>query len=114
MGVSLGIALRLLSSMEDEPLGSQPSASHNRWLVNIGVILNMLEPPAIIAALGLGLGRQSCSLSDTSIWQAFGLLVMPALLIAAVGEALWIGEYFGRPESARSDTPDLGDQYHSS
>ena len=113
MGMSLGIALRLLSSMDDEPLGSQATTSPRQWLVNVGVALNMLEPPAIIVALGLAFGRQSASLSAASTWQAFAVLVVPALLFAAAGEALWIGECFSNCGTSNSDAAGLDDSHQS-
>ena len=107
MGVSLGIALKLLAALawEDSGLavaeveepgstaGPPRSASRQRKLLTgIGFALNLLELPAILLSLGLCLGQGAW---DVILgWQRalalFVLLVLPLLLVAAAGEALWL------------------------
>ena len=92
LGLSLGIALRHLSAMTDRFAVSLPV--HDRRAkrrVRIGVALNMLEPPAIVVTLGLTLGFETIPLTSGQAWQTFGIWVIPALLVAAAGEALWLG-----------------------
>ena len=92
IGVSMGIALRVLSDLPDS--FSMPQAEvdgSNRRRFRVGIMLNLIEPPAIIAALGLSLGRAVVPLTGTQTWAAFTCWIIPAMFIAAGGEALWIG-----------------------
>lgn len=92
VGISLGIGLRVLAN---ESLGIGVPASdvpiRIRRSIRIGLWLNMLEPPAILLTFGLILGRTSIPLDATAMWRTFACWVVPALLVAAGGEALWIG-----------------------
>ena len=92
VGISLGIGLRVLSSESAPALEHAfPVASRKKWLLRIGIALNLLEPPAIALTIGLSLGRQSVPLSATQVWETFGLWVVPLSLLAAGGETLWLG-----------------------
>ena len=113
VGMSLGIALRVLSDMEDDPFGSDAADTSNaRSSISVGAALNMLEPPAIVAALGLSIGWQSAALTSAQVWQAFGVIVAPVLVIAAGGEALWMGVYCSKRAGRSSDAlePDQASQ----
>lgn len=92
VGLSLGIAFRLLLERPDENLAPRlqlPPAQRRK--VQMGMTLNMLEPPAIILALGLSLGQWMADQSAADAWKAFVLWVLPAMLLAAAGEGLWLG-----------------------
>ena len=92
VGISLGIGLRVLSTESAPTLEHAfPVASRKKWPLRIGIALNLLEPPAIALTLGLSLGRQSVPLSATQVWETFALCVVPLSLVAAGGEALWLG-----------------------
>ena len=67
-------------------------------------MLNLLEPPAIIAAIGLSLGRSVVPLSPGQAWEAFAAWIVPALLIAAGGEALWLGAERAAAESPETES----------
>ncbi len=92
LGLSLGIGLRILSGESDAfgemELGSNARASR---CIRIGVFLNLLEPPAIILTIGLSLARATVPLPDQQVWETFALWVVPLTLLAAAGEALWMG-----------------------
>lgn len=110
VGVSLGIGLRVLAN---DPyawmhLGGQrvPSAVRR---TRVGVALNLLEPPAIMLAIGLAVGRHAIPLSPAQVWETFALWVLPAILFAACGEALWIGVCRETPQPTASETPESGD-----
>ena len=94
-GLSLGVALHLLG----ETLGARMTVEEDwdrhltdrsRAVVRIGFVLNMLEPPAVALVLGLALARAPLGLSWTYVWQLFGVWVLPALLLAGLGEACWL------------------------
>ena len=94
LGVSLGIALRLLSEIPDVPGGH--CLSLGKWAkrrVAIGMGLNLLEPPAIMLAIGLSLGQQPASLTPGVVWGTFAAWIIPLTLLAAAGESLWLGVY---------------------
>jgi hypothetical protein len=92
VGLSLGIAFRLLLDTADETLAPrlQLPASERRK-VKIGMTLNMLEPPAILLALGLSLGQWVADVPFADAWAGFLIWVLPAMLLAAAGEGLWLG-----------------------
>ncbi len=92
LGISLGIGLRILSNESEFEFDAshEPSLSARRT-IRIGIALNLLEPPAIMLAIGLGLGRSSIPLTSAQVWTTFALWVIPAVLVAAAGEALWLG-----------------------
>lgn len=95
LGVSLGIGLRILSSEPDESVHLNPKLGPSGVRrVRVGVALNLLEPPAIILTIGLSLGQSASGgipLSSVQVWETFAVWVIPATLIAAGGEALWLG-----------------------
>ena len=96
VGLSLGIALRQLAARPDAFAVSLPVRDRKaKMLVRLGVGLNMLEPPAIVITLGLCLGLQTLPLTWAQAWQTFAIWVVPALFVAAGGEALWIGVGIG-------------------
>jgi len=92
VGVNLGIGLHVLGD-EFPGFDGSPSAAHegHDWRVRLGMALNMLELPAIMLTGGLALQRAALSLSNTEVWGTFLLWILPATLVAAAGEALWIG-----------------------
>ncbi len=61
--------------------------------VAVGMALNLLEVPAILITLGLSMGRGGATsgLLSGDVWTAYAVAVAPLLLIAAGGEALWLG-----------------------
>ena len=96
LGINLGIALRVISRLTDEFCDPEPDAiAPARWRIRLGVALNLLEVPAIVVALGLSIGRQVAPTAAAQVWSAFFVWVVPALLAAAAGEALWL-EYYRR------------------
>ena len=92
LGVGLGMGMRLLSGESEVCVGASSKLSPNaRRAVRAGVALNLLEPPAIILTIGLSLGRSATPLWPEQAWTIFALWVIPTILLAAGGEALWIG-----------------------
>ena len=92
LGVGLGIGLRILSSEPTAVVDPYPEYGvRNKRRVRIGIALNLLEPPAIILTIGLSLARQPMPLSPGQVWETFIVWVVPATLLAAGGEALWLG-----------------------
>lgn len=108
VGLSLGAALRMLSDprweMADyaglsEPADRSPPDPESGMppapdrLVALGVLLNLLELPAITIVLGLTMGRLAAPnhLAPADIWRIFACWVVPLLAIAAGGESLWLG-----------------------
>ena len=94
LGVSLGVGFRVLSD-PGWGLSTWRSSSDLTGIrrMRVGVMLNLLEPPAIAVTVGLCLARSTLgdSLPAGQVWQTFGVCVAPALLIAACGESLWLG-----------------------
>ena len=98
VGLSLGVALHLLTEKLPTPEKSDrpdPLDARQRTARTAGLALNMLEIPAIMisAGLSLGQGAMEASVSPVQAWGAFAAVVLPLLLIAAAGEALWIGTH---------------------
>jgi len=92
LGLSLGLGLRILAGLDgDLAVHVRPGRPHVRRKLIIGVALNLLEPPAIVLALGLSLGRQTAPLDESRVWSLFATWVVPLLVLAAVGEGLWLG-----------------------
>ena len=98
VGCGLGLALRLMAP--DTPPAAPapdtwPPTRGQRVAAVIGVGLNLLEIPAI--ALGAGLCLAQAVLSPTiewaEAWSMYGRIVLPTLVVAAAGEALWMGIY---------------------
>lgn len=92
LGLSLGIGLRVLSSRAEALSTSLPGPGSlpRHWVV-VGVVLNLLEPPAILLTIGLSLGQTVVPLPAEAAWKAFAVWAVPLLLLAAAGEALWLG-----------------------
>ena len=103
IGLSMGIALRAMNESTGVFAGF-PRTPGDRALrrIRIGMTLNMLEPPAIIAALGLAMGRMNYGIDPQQTWLLFSLWILPPMLIAAAGEALWMGEGLSPPTSGSS------------
>ena len=92
VGVNLGIGLRVLGG-EFPGFDESSSTVHEGhvWRMRLGMALNMLELPAIMLTGGLALQRVALSLSNLEVWSTFLLWILPATLVAAAGEALWLG-----------------------
>ena len=111
LGVSLGIGFRVLSKLPGDlavpwPLNDSRVQRRIRW----GVALNLLEPPAIMLAIGLSLDQSSTEvLASESAWTAFALVVIPLTLAAAGGEALWLASSRAMVDSGDGPAPDQGD-----
>ena len=95
VGFSMGVALSLLLSSELTAEMNEAETS-NRSLdapAVIGLLLNLVEIPAIIAALGLCMGQHAApnGMAIESIWIVVVVWILPALAIAAAGESTWIG-----------------------
>jgi len=96
VGLSLGLALRLMSAAPPRPAAEPPPPARAQQVAAaIGVGFNLLEIPAIALAAGLCLAQEatSPSIEWAQAWQMFALLVLPTLMLAAIGEALWMGVY---------------------
>lgn len=94
VGFSLGIGLRLLLATTQTPVTDGPPLSGRQRIASwIGIALNMLEPPAILLAAGLALsqGALSPTIALAAAWGTFVKVVLPLLVVAAAGEALWMG-----------------------
>lgn len=113
VGISLGIALRVMSDLPSPPLMVVPSrreAAKHR--IRLGVALNLLEPPAIMLTVGLSLARPVMSLPTSQVWETFALWVVPATLLAASGEALWLGAT-QPPDGMHGEMTSQGPNTHS-
>ncbi len=90
LGLGLGAGLRALGE-PSSGLTFDAHAEMNRRLA-VGFTLNMLEPPAIVVAVGLSLGQRAMAigLPWDRVWETFAVCVVPLLLAAAAGEALWL------------------------
>jgi hypothetical protein len=109
-GVSMGIALRILPGLSGGfalPVSGWPVGF--RWRVWAGVALNLLEPPAIVLAIGLSIGQRSIPLPADQAWASFALWVVPAMLLAAGGEALWLGAAMDPHTGRDFHTPETTD-----
>ncbi len=92
LGINMGIAVRLLRFQAGLlPTPRADGTRRARRRIIVGTALNMLEPPAIVLTLGLAVGQRTASLAPAVVWTTFGLWILPALLVAAGGEALWLG-----------------------
>ena len=91
-GLALGMGFRVLAGRVSEavvPEARMTAANRRRYLLGMG--LNLLEVPAILLAAGLSVGREAMGLEPVVVWGTFARWAIPALALAAVGEALWIG-----------------------
>ncbi len=107
LGTSLGIGLRILSAQEDRfAAPSQLADGWTRFRVRLGVVLNLLEPPAILLATTLSLARFWLPVPMAQMWWAYGACAVPLLFVAAGGEALWLGVYRFQPDEPASTLED--------
>ena len=103
VGISMGVALNLLltSEMAAEMNDAEQAGRSLDKPAAIGLLLNLLEVPAVLAALGLCMGQHAApnGMSIEAIWTVMVVWVLPALAIAAAGESTWIGRLqpFTRP-----------------
>lgn len=117
VGVSMGVALRLLSGelLDFDPEQTQLTPG-DAALLRFGMGLNMLEPPAILASMGLGIGAIAAGLDRTDVWRSFLTVVLPLAGVAAMGEAMWLGatlRAFPKPPPEEgSDAADGSEQHY--
>lgn len=109
-GLNLGIGLRVLARQPRAELeaavgNASRARSPANWKLRVGMVLNLLEPPAILLTLGLSLRRSFLDLSPVLVWETFLIWVIPATLAAAGGEALWLGVTRGGSSSAKHTDP---------
>ena len=93
VGLGLGAALRVAL---DRELPFLPEVRLSRWQkvsVGVGITLNMLEPPAILLTVGLSLSQGAVvdKVAMPTALELWARVVLPMLLVAAAGEALWLG-----------------------
>jgi hypothetical protein len=91
-GLGLGAALRLMLT-KGPAVGLGPPPTHRRpVLEGVGFAVNMLEIPAILMSASLSLGQSALGslVATGQALHAFLLVVVPLLLLAAMGEALWM------------------------
>ncbi|MCP4593551.1 MAG: hypothetical protein GY842_22670 [bacterium] len=96
VGLSLGIALRELLRKPPQEVDDSPELNRGqRALAGLGVGLNLLEVPAISLTAGLCLSQAAWGplLTSGEAWAIYGWAVLPALVLAASGEALWMSVY---------------------
>lgn len=93
VGLGLGIALRLMLSVpvEDQD-DSETHSARVRVLTGIGLVLNLIEVPALMLTAGLALsqGAISSTLDTRSALTVFAGVALPMLIVSAAGEALWM------------------------
>jgi hypothetical protein len=102
VGLGLGAGLRLLMESADIDAPEASRGRRRRVLVTIGVVLNLLEPPAILLSVGLSLGQGAIAdtLDLAQAARVYLQFALPLLLIAACGEALWMTVCGLRPSGA--------------
>lgn len=102
IGLAMGFAVRHLGRQESltsnaNSINANSSDAAASPYVNspalLGLLLNLLELPAIALCVGLSIGQVASEphLSMAVAWSLYARLVLPALLIAACGESTWIG-----------------------
>lgn len=93
LGLGLGIALRLMLTVpvEDQE-GTDMQSRRDRVLTGIGLVLNLIEVPALMLTTGLALsqGALSASLDLKAAMTVFAVVTLPMLVVSAAGEALWM------------------------
>lgn len=93
VGLSMGFAIRHLGAQppQTSPEKAQ-SPTIDSW-TTVGLMMNLLEVPAIGLAVGLSIGQVASQphFSLQFAWAVYGQLIVPVLLIAACGESTWIG-----------------------
>lgn len=93
VGLGLGVALMMMSANVEIRDDTEPTLRWNRRVLRAtGMVLNLLEVPAVILCAGLSLaqGALSSSLSLSGALTAFCYVVLPLLVVSAAGEALWM------------------------
>ena len=109
-GLGLGAALRLIMELSETDATGTKLGRWQRVLAGVGITLNLLEPPAILLTIGLSLTQGA--IAETLDWGLalglYGRFVLPMLLAAAAGEALWLtvcGVRSGPPPPASDELP---------
>jgi len=117
LGLNLGIGLPLLATETEghflptlERLHAEPERAAMRRRLRLGLTLNLFEPPAIMMAIGLSLQRATLSYSAAMVWETFLIWIVPMTLVAAGGEAMWLGTVRGDA----TETPNLQEPDESS
>lgn len=95
VGLALGTALRLVAEVADTFEPEPALTLRQRIGAGVGIVLNLLEPPAILASIGLALaqGALADSLALPAAGEFYIRFVLPILVVAAAGEALWLTIY---------------------
>jgi hypothetical protein len=107
VGLGLGAGLRLIIDLAEVDVPSTDLRRRQRVMAGLGIALNMLEPPAILLSIGLGLtqGAMTAALELGPAAVLYGRFVLPMLLLAATGEALWMTVYgVGTTSIRQNDT----------
>ena len=94
IGFCLGVALRLM--IKETPAvrdDEEKIISSNTKSPIIGMLLNLLEIPAIMLCAGLGLsqGAMTSTIDLPSALHIYCLFALPMFIIGASGESLWMG-----------------------
>lgn len=98
LGLGLGTALRLMSvgpPPDEDEAEPTPMTQGGRLLESVGLVLNLLEVPAIMLSAGLGLaqGAVSSAADLATALHVFAVIAVPLLIVSAGGEALWMGRH---------------------
>jgi hypothetical protein len=96
IGTAMGMALRRLDVADLGPAVENPAPPRPGH--TFGMILSMLEIPAILLGLGLSLGQLAAPnhLDAAQVWRIFGTILLPTLAVAALGEAVMLGRFHAR------------------
>jgi len=113
VGAALGIALRQFPAHLGRVLAfARAGRRTTGWRWNAGMALNLLELPALAATSGLCLaqGALNAALTPQAACRSFVRIILPLLVAAACGEALWIGHLTrpgaGSEAGAQTSEPD--------
>ncbi|UCD30522.1 MAG: hypothetical protein JSV03_08660, partial [Planctomycetota bacterium] len=96
IGLGLGIALHLMIGtrpIDVDVVEEEIPVSRNKALTTIGMLLNLLEVPAIMLSAGLSLAQGALT-PTISLSMALGIFVrfaLPMFVLGAAGESLWMG-----------------------
>jgi hypothetical protein len=92
VGGSLGMAISQLHLFADEEPDIEQLDERDRRMLLLGFGLNLLELPAILIAAGLCLaqGAFSDTIDLPTAMMLYLRYVLPMLIVAAVGEGLWL------------------------